>query len=140
MFERDRITENILVEMDKNIRRNAAKQKSEKLNRRSTALELLNKAAANFESLGLIHEAEAVTRVMQLAAVEKPPTVKKQIQNLKQYGMQLAPADIEVEEELDNAYDALMEDEKIAAEVVVGENGEEEIETPDAEALAKMWE
>lgn len=135
MFERDKVTEDILVEMDKNLRKNVAEKKSERLTRRSEALKLLNKAATNFENLGLFNEAEAITRVMQLAAVEKP-TVKKQAKIIEP----LVSTDIEVEEELDDVYDALMADENIAAEVVVGEDGEQEIETPSVETLTKMWE
>lgn len=91
MFQRDRVTEDILVEMEKNLKKNAFEQKTQRLNKRSMALKLLNKAATNFEQAGLPNEAEAVVRVMEIAADDR--NVEKYVKSLKEHGMMEPPSD-----------------------------------------------
>lgn len=93
MFKNEKVGEEILEEMLNNLRLNACEQKTIKLNRRIDALNLLNKAATNLENAGLYKEAEAIVRTMEIAAEEKLPSVKQQVQYLKDYGMPLKPTD-----------------------------------------------
>jgi hypothetical protein len=127
--------DDILVEMDKNLRKNAFEQKTSRANSRLQALELLNKAANIFENAGLTKEADAIVRIMEIAQTEKPVSrlaKKAQIES-----------EIEVEEaetpEESRLYEMLMSDPNIALEVAVDEKGKEEIDVPSEEMLAAMW-
>lgn len=127
--------DDILVEMDKNLRKNAFEQKTSRANSRLQALELLNKAANIFENAGLTKEADAIVRIMEIAQTEKPVlrlAKKAQIES-----------EIEVEEEEtpeeSRLYEMLMSDPNIALEVAVDEKGKEEIDVPSEEMLAAMW-
>ena len=127
--------DDILVEMDKNLRKNAFEQKTSRANSRLQALELLNKAANIFENAGLTKEADAIVRIMEIAQTEKPVlrlAKKAQIES-----------EIEVEEEEtpeeSRLYELLMSDPNIALEVAVDEKGKEETDVPSEEMLAAMW-
>ena len=143
MFKRQKVGEEILEEMFHNLQRNNYEQKTVKLNKRIEALDLLNKAAINLESAGLHKEAEAIIRTMEMAAEEKPPTIKKsptiaeQVQNLKEYGMPLEPTDAQKAE--DTLYAEYMRDPEVAIEVAVDEDGNREEKIPSADELLLMW-
>ena len=137
MFKRQKVGEEILEEMFHNLQRNNYEQKTVKLNKRIEALDLLNKAAINLESAGLHKEAEAIIRTMEMAAEEKPPTVKEQVQNLKNYGMPLKPTDAQRAE--DTLYNEYMQDPEVAIEVAVDEDGNREEKIPSADELLLMW-
>ena len=137
MFKRQKVGEEILEEMFHNLQRNNYEQKTVKLNKRIEALDLLNKAAINLESAGLHKEAEAIIRTMEMAAEEKPPTVKEQVQNLKDYGMPLKPTDAQKAE--DTLYAEYMRDPEVAIEVAVDEDGNREEKIPSADELSLMW-
>jgi hypothetical protein len=149
MFQRDRVTEDILVEMEKNLKKNAFEQKTQRLNKRSMALKLLNKAATNFEQAGLLNESEAVVRVMEIAADDS--NVEKYLKSLKEHDMMESPSDkseIEIEEtepsdkskieaEEDDLFEVLTSDPDVAEEIRVGET---EDEPPTESELAMLWE
>lgn len=137
MFKRQKVGEEILEEMFHNLQRNNYEQKTVKLNKRIEALNLLNKAAINLESAGLHKEAEAIIRTMEMASEEKPPTVKEQVQNLKDYGMPLKPTDAQKAEDV--LYDEYMQDPEVAIEVAVDEDGNREEKIPSANELSLMW-
>ena len=137
MFKRQKVGEEILEEMFHNLQRNNYEQKTVKLNKRIEALDLLNKAAINLESAGLHKEAEAIIRTMEMAAEEKSPTVKEQVQNLKDYGMPLKPTDAQKAE--DTLYNEYMQDPEVAIEVAVDEDGNREEKIPSADELSLMW-
>jgi len=137
MFKRQKVGEEILEEMFHNLQRNNYEQKTVKLNKRIEALDLLNKAAINLESAGLHKEAEAIIRTMEMAAEEKPPTVKEQVQNLKDYGMPLKPTDAQKAE--DTLYAEYMRDPEVAIEVAVDEDGNREEKIASADELSLMW-
>lgn len=134
MFKNEKVGEEILEEMLNNLRLNACEQKTIKLNRRIDALNLLNKAATNLENAGLYKEAEAIVRTMEIAAEEKSPSVKQQVQYLKDYGMPLKPTDTQKSE--DNEY---MQDPEVAIEVAVDEEGNLEERVPSVDELSAMW-
>lgn len=134
MFKNEKVGEEILEEMLNNLRLNACEQKTIKLNRRIDALNLLNKAATNLENAGLYKEAEAIVRTMEIAAEEKSPSVKQQVQYLKDYGMPLKPTDTQKAE--DNEY---MQDPEVAIEVAVDEEGNLEERVPSVDELSAMW-
>ena len=137
MFKRQKVGEEILEEMFHNLQRNNYEQKTVKLNKRIEALDLLNKAAINLESAGLHKEAEAIIRTMEMAAEEKSPTVKEQVQNLKDYGMPLKPTDAQKAE--DTLYNEYMQDPEVAIEVAVDEDGNREEKIASADELSLMW-
>lgn len=94
MFEREKIGEEILIEMDKNLRKNAFEDDVRRDRERLEAVSLLHKAAECFEQSGLANEAEAITRVAQFVVIAKDPateglTPRKEVDNLKQHGHQL---------------------------------------------------
>jgi len=125
----------ILVEMDKNLRKGAFEQKTSRANNRLQALKLLNKAADNFEKAGFTKEADAIVRMMEIAQIEKP--VAKLAKKAQR------EPDIEIEEtespEERELYELLMSDPNVALEVAVDEKGDEETDVPSAEMLAAMW-
>lgn len=94
MFEREKVGEDILIEMEKNLRRNAFEEDVRQDQERLEAVSLLHKAAECFEASGLVNEAEAVTRVAQFVVIQKDKatedlTPEKEVENLKQHGHQL---------------------------------------------------
>lgn len=137
MFKREKVGEEILEEMFRNLQRNTYEQKTVKLNKRIEALDLLNKAAVNLENAGLHKEAEAIIRTMEMAAEEKSPSIAKQVQNLKDYGMPLEPTDVSKAEDV--LYNEYMQDPDVAMEVAVDEDGNIEQKVPSAEELSLMW-
>ena len=93
MFKREVIGEDILFDMEDNLRKNAFIEETQKTNQRIEAMELLAKAASNFEATGKRKEAEAVTRVIEYVstpkiAKEKDMTPDEQVKNMEETGTQ----------------------------------------------------
>jgi len=93
MFKREKVGEDILFEMEKNLRKNAFIEDTRKTNERIEAMSLLEKAANNFEAVGKIAEAEAVTRIIEFVATKKAEkseksSPEKQVKNMKETGTQ----------------------------------------------------
>jgi len=134
MFERDKIGEEILIDMDKNLRRNAFKEDTRRDQERLQAVTLLHKAAECFENSGLPKEAEAITRVAQFVVVQKDKateglTPKKEVENLKQHGHQLnLPPEIASKAKEPEYNDA----------AVIEINDENE--SDDLEGIGRLWE
>lgn len=122
--------DDVLVEMEKNLRKSAYEEKTSRLRSRVEALQLLNKAADNFEKIGLIKEADAITRIVELAQNEKPVSKKAEAEEI---------VEEETSPEEDKLYDALLEDPNVLEEITVDADGNEEEIVPSAELLAKMW-
>jgi hypothetical protein len=127
--------DDVLVEMDKNLKKSAFEQKTDRTQKRLQALKLLNKAAENFEKAGLTKEADAIVRIMEIAQTDRPiPKIAKKAE---------IESEIDIEEESspeeDALYEELMRDPNIVEEVSVNENGDEEEFVPSAELLSNMW-
>lgn len=146
MFKREKVGEDILFEMEKNLRRNAFIEDTQKTNERIEAMELLEKAANNFEAVGKISEAEAVTRIIEFVAtkkaekVEKIPTPEQQVENMKSTGTQFGLEMFEVE-------DGIIDDEEEAylnevnppkVEFRVSE-ASDDLDSSELEELKNLW-
>ena len=144
MFERKKVGEDILFEMEDNLRKNAFIEETAKTSQRIEAMELLTKAASNFEQTGHIKEAEAVTRIVEFVANKKPESAKKQVENMKETGTQwpkesFAVIDGNPEDEEDKLYEEYMNNPEIAAAVRVGDD-EDSLSKHEMAAIAKLWE
>lgn len=132
MFKRDVIgEEEILLEMDKHLRRNAFIEDTRNTNQRIEAIELLQIAANNFESIGRIKEAEAVTRIIEFVA-----TPKQQVENIKETGTQWPKESFPTDDDTTEEEDALFK------EYIESGLGDEDEKLDDSEfvALKKLWD
>jgi len=150
MFKRKAIDENILVEMEKNLYKNAFIEDTRQNNEKVRAIGLLINAAENFEKSGLLKEAEAVTRIIE-SVVNDPATSgltpEKEVKNLETIGIPLnltdaAKVDDEISKEEDELYELLMKNPEVAKKVsiIIDEEDDEDNKFyPDIDDLANMW-
>jgi len=71
MWEHPKIGDDLLIDMENILRKNAFVEETQKTNERIEVLELLSTAAQNFEIVGKNKEAEAITRVIEFVAMPK---------------------------------------------------------------------
>ena len=95
MFKREVIGEDIFDDMEDNLRKNAFVELSGKTNRKIQAIELLEKAASNFELAGRIKESEVITRIIEHVASSKPLPEKRVIKDVPKELLTLKNAEIE---------------------------------------------
>lgn len=151
MFKRETIDESILVEMEKNLYKNAFVEDTRQQNEKVKAIGLLVTAAENFEKSGLFKEAEAVTRIIESVANDPATTgltPEKQVANLETTGTPLnltdaAKADDEEEasKEEDELYELLMNNPEVAKKVsiMVDDENDDEPFYSEMDDLQKMW-
>jgi hypothetical protein len=150
MFKREKVGEDILFEMEKNLQKNAFIAETQKTNQRIEAIELLTKAANNFETVGKTKEAEAITRIVEFVATKKPEkkaemTPEQQVENLEETGTQwprdaFNAIDGDPQDEEDKLYQEYMNDPDIAAEIRVSEEDDgDQLNNQEIAALAKLW-
>ena len=150
MFERDIVDEEILLEMEKNLLKNAFIEDTRENDSRVKAIGLLINAAENFERSGLFKEAEAITRVAEHVATDpatKGLTSEKQVHNLETTGIPLnlpkevATNSADDSDKEDDLYEVLMSDPDIAGKVsiLIDDEDEDQKYTNEFAELAKMW-
>lgn len=141
MFKQQKIDEEILVEMEKNIKKNAFKKRTERLNKRAHAINLLNKAAIKFEESGMFKEAESIIKLMETASVEKPKVYKKaeKEEKIKEEDSIIEINNDNEEEKEEDLYDSLMDDPNIAIKVNIDKDQNTNKDTPSLKDLLEMW-
>lgn len=146
MFKREKIGEDILFEMEKNLRKNAFIEDTQKTNQRIEAMELLERAANNFEAIGKIAEAEAVTRIIEFVGTkkpEKPMSPEQQVKNMEETGTQFpldmfAAIDGNPTEEEDKLFEEYM-NMGLGEEIRVSEASDDELNDHELAALKRLW-
>lgn len=147
MFKREKVGEDILFDMEKNLRKNAFDEDTRKTNEKIEAMNLLEKAASNFESVGKMKEAEAVTRIIEYVSTLKPKLAmdsKQQVKNMEETGTQwpresFPVEDGDPEDKEAKLYEEYLKNPEIAADIKVEEDPED-MSKQEFAALSKLWE
>jgi hypothetical protein len=139
MFEREVVGDEVFFEMQDNLKKIASEKASFRLSKRAEALNLLNKAAENLDSLGMNEFAESVIRIMEISAIEKKQTIQKEAEVKIEDGSDEFLSDIQSKEE-DELYDAYMLDPDVEIAVSVDDTGKDEVLLPTKEQLASLWD
>jgi hypothetical protein len=140
MFKQQKIGEEILVEMEKNIKKNAFEKRTKRLNKRAHAINLLNKAAIKFEESGMLKEAESIIKLMETASTEKPKVYKKaKKEEIKEEDSIIEINNEDEEKEEEDLYDSLMDDPNIAIKVNIDKDQNTNKDVPSLKDLLEMW-
>lgn len=135
MFRREKVGEDILLEMEANLISNAFAQDTKLENEKLQVLELLEKAASSFEKARKPKEAEAITKIIEFVA-DPPEEIEKQVENLKETGTQFSKEEYNE----DKLYEEYLKDPDILDEISVDEDNEEDnINEKELAALKHLW-
>lgn len=138
MFNNKNISlDDILIEMDKNILKNAAKNKSIIDQKKLEALAILDAVADVFEKLGMYGEAEALTKI---AEIDDDGSFNIEFEEESPHSWKPEKEE-DIENKEDELYDELTKDDDVASKIEININEEEPENIFDFDSdLNKMWD